>query len=190
MSFAIVVLALTGCGDNARSSNSDAAAPGSAPDTARLRVPSEGMSPTLELGQIVTADLAAYRPRDPAIGDIVVFNPPAGAQDERCGTTVPSGAPCNRSAGGRDTSVKFIKRVVAGPGDRIKLVHGRVVLNGKRPPEPFAKRCGRIGECDFPMAIKIPRDQYFMLGDNRANSSDSRFWGPVPKRWILGRIQP
>ena len=148
------------------------------------------MVPTLELGQIVTADLAAYRTRDPAIGDIVVFNPPAGAQDERCGTTVPSGAPCNRSAGGRDTSVKFVKRIVAGPGDRIKLVHGRVFLDGKRQPEPFAKRCGRIGECDFPIEIRIPRDQYFMLGDNRASSSDSRFWGPVPRRWILGRIEP
>ena len=50
------------------------------------------MTPTLDLGQIVTADLAAYRTHDPAIGDIVVFNPPAGAQDERCGTAVPSGA--------------------------------------------------------------------------------------------------
>jgi signal peptidase I len=184
----ITALVLAGCGGSSQADNTDPSAPAPARNTARYRVPSEGMSPTLNLGQIVTADLDAYRDRDPAIGDIVVFNPPAGVEADRCGMTVPSGAACPRPVDERDTSVKFVKRVV-GPGDKLKLVHGHVVLSGKRAAEPFAERCGSIGECDFPVEITIPRGHYFMLGDNRGSSDDSRFWRPVPKRWIIGRIE-
>jgi signal peptidase I len=184
----IATSALVGCGGDAATGDN---AGGSTPEpvtTARFRIPSEGMSPTLKLGQIVTADLAAYRGRDPEIGDIVVFNPPSGAQDGQCGMSVPSGAACPRPVDERDDTVKFIKRVVAGPGDKLKLVHGHVILSGKRQAEPFARRCGRLGDCDFPVEITIPRGHYFMLGDNRGSSDDSRFWGPVPKRWIIARI--
>ena len=186
----IAVLALSGCGGGAKTTDTDTSAPVPPQNTTRLRIPSEGMTPTLKLGQIVSADLAAYQDRDPAIGDIVVFNPPTSAADaEPCGMSVPSGAACPRPIHERDTSVKFVKRIVAGPGDKLKLIHGHVFLSGKRQSEPFAKRCGSLGECDFPLEITVPRGHYFMLGDNRGSSDDSRFWGPVPKRWILGRIK-
>src|SRR5215210_1680675 len=119
LAVAVTVLAVTGCGESTKSSDTEAAAPSATRETDRLRVPTEGMAPTLNLGQIVTAELAAYWSRAPAVGDIVVFNPPVGAQDERCGTSVPTGAACPRSLGGRDPSVKFIKRIVAGPGDKV-----------------------------------------------------------------------
>ena len=81
----IALLALSGCGGHATTTGTDTAAPAAAPvlTTMRLRVPSDGMAPTLKTGQIITADVAAYRDRDPAIGDIVVFNPPASARRSR-----------------------------------------------------------------------------------------------------------
>ena len=146
---AIIVVTLSGCGDTARSRDTEPAAATRAQSTDRLRVPTDGMAPTLHLGQIVTADLAAYRNRAPAIGDIVVFNPPVGAPDDRCGIAVPSGAACARPVDERNTSLKFVKRIVAGPGDKLKIIHGRVILAGERQPEPFAKRCGRLDQCHF-----------------------------------------
>ncbi len=92
---------------------------------------------------------------------------------------------CPRPVGQRD-DVNFIKRVVAGPGDRLKLEEGHVVLNGERQDEPFARPCG-VGEgCDYPQEITVPAGHYFMMGDNRGSSDDSRFWGPVPDEWIIG----
>ena len=83
--------------------------------------------------------------------------------------------------------VNFIKRVVAGPGDRLQIRDGHVILNGKRQKEPFIEPCrGGDGECDFPREVTIPADHYFMMGDNRGSSDDSRFWGPVPRNWIVG----
>ncbi len=74
----------------------------------------------------------------------------------------------------------------AGPGDRIAIRGGHVVLNGKRQKEPFIEPCGGGEACDLPREIRIPADHYFMMGDNRGSSDDSRFWGPVPREWIIG----
>jgi signal peptidase I len=75
---------------------------------------------------------------------------------------------------------------VAGPGDRLKVVNGRVILNGEPTEEPFIAPCEPGGGCNFPREITIPAGQYFMMGDNRGSSDDSRFWGPVPDDWIIG----
>ena len=83
--------------------------------------------------------------------------------------------------------MNFIKRVVAGPGDRLRIDDGHVVLNGKQQTEPFAEPCGGGDGCDFPTEITIPAGHYFMMGDNRGSSDDSRFWGPVPEKWIIGQ---
>jgi signal peptidase I len=84
--------------------------------------------------------------------------------------------------------VNFIKRVVAGPGDPLSVADGHVVLNGKRQREAFfTEPCGEGPECDLPREITVPPDHWFMMGDNRGASDDSRFWGPVPTDAIVGR---
>ena len=62
-----------------------------------------------------------------------------------------------------------------------------MIRNGK--PERTATSCPATGAstCNFPGTITIPRGEYYMMGDNRPDSEDSRYWGPVPKRWIIGR---
>jgi signal peptidase I len=80
----------------------------------------------------------------------------------------------------------FIKRVVAGPRDRLRILDGHVILNGRQQKDGFTRPCGGGTGCSFPREITIPKGHYFMMGDNRGSSDDSRFWGPVPKKWIIG----
>ena len=62
-----------------------------------------------------------------------------------------------------------------------------MIRNGKPVEEPYARRCS--GEaCDFPRAITVPRGQLYVLGDNRGESDDSRFWGPIRDGWVTGRV--
>ena len=61
-----------------------------------------------------------------------------------------------------------------------------MIRNGKLAKESFIRPCGGGQDCNFPTPIKIPPDHWFMMGDNRGSSDDSRFWGPVPKKWIIG----
>jgi signal peptidase I len=144
------------------------------------------MVPTLEIGQRVLVNRIGHVFSAPSVGDIVVFHPPLGADgNPRCGIAHPSDEVCPRPVPREDT-VNFIKRVVAGPGDRLKIIHGHVYLNGVRQKEPFTRPCG-VGEgCDYPREVTIPAGYYFMMGDNRGSSDDSRFWGPVPNKWIIG----
>jgi len=151
------------------------------------KIPSESMVPTLQIGQRVLVNRIGARFSDPDVGDVVVFHPPAGAeQDDMCGEEPPMGQVCLKPTR-RRADVNFIKRVVAGPGDRLQVINGRVILNGKRQKEPFIRPCeGGAGECDFPREVTIPAGHYFMMGDNRGSSDDSRYWGPVPRKWIVG----
>ena len=151
------------------------------------RIPSESMVPTLEVGQRVLVNRIGARFGHPGVGDVVVFHPPAGAEiGNTCGDGRPAqGAVCARPTPAQ-ADVNFIKRVVAGPGDRIRIDDGRVVLNGRRLDEPYAQPCGGGEGCDFPQEVTIPPGHYFMMGDNRGSSDDSRFWGPVPEEWIIG----
>jgi signal peptidase I len=61
------------------------------------------------------------------------------------------------------------------------------VLNGKRLEEPFITPCGGGPNCDFPRPVTVPDGTYYLVGDNRGASDDSRFWGPVRADWIAGR---
>jgi signal peptidase I len=151
------------------------------------RIPSESMVPTLEVGQRVLVNRIGSRFSDPGVGDIVVFHPPEGAESgAKCGGgSPPPGEVCLEPSTER-ADVNFIKRVVAGPGDRLSIRNGRVILNGKPQKESFIAPCGGGEGCDFPRTITIPADHYFMMGDNRGSSDDSRFWGPVPRKWIIG----
>ncbi|MFN2612516.1 MAG: signal peptidase I [Solirubrobacterales bacterium] len=150
------------------------------------QIPSASMEPTLDVGQRVLVNRFLYHFKDPKIGDIVVFNPPAGAErGNQCGAARPAGAPCPQETPD-EADVNFIKRIVAGPGDRVAIKDGHPVVNGVEAEEDFIKPCQPGGECNLPTEITIPPDHYFMMGDNRGASDDSRFWGPVPRDWIIG----
>jgi signal peptidase I len=154
------------------------------------RIPSQSMEPTLDVGQRVLVNRFAHRlGSDPKVGDVVVFHPPLGADDEHCGdqsSGAGTDAPCARPVPKPD-SQNFIKRVVAVGGDRISVLRGHAILNGVRADEPFAQVCDVPTSCDFPTAIDVPRGYVFLMGDNRSQSDDSRFWGPVPVDWVVGK---
>ena len=151
------------------------------------RIPSESMVPTLEVGQRVLVNRLGARFSDPQVGDVVVFHPPLGAErSNECGDGPPPAGQACAQPTRRRADVNFIKRVVAGPGDRLAVRSGHVVLNGERQRESFIEPCGGSEACDLPREIRIPADHYFMMGDNRGSSDDSRFWGPVPREWING----
>jgi len=153
------------------------------------RIPSGSMYPTLRMGQRVLVDRIGNDFFGPSIGDIVVFHPPAGAADEICGDLHEKiGAACDRPTKGEATD-NYIKRVVGLPGDLIKIIAGRVYRNGKIEKQSYANFSGCNGsvpDCDYPTPIRVPAGHYFMMGDNRDHSDDSRFWGPVPRGWIIG----
>ena len=152
------------------------------------QIPSESMEPTLDVGQRILVNRFVYRFSDPDIGDIVVFHPPAGADNGgmQCGVQKPPSQPCPTPTDG-ESEQNFVKRIVAGPGDTLRIQDGHPVVNGEIPNEDFIRDCGGGMECNMPQEITIPKDHYFMMGDNRGMSTDSRFWGPVPKDWIIGK---
>jgi signal peptidase I len=152
------------------------------------RIPSLSMYPTLEQGQRVLVNRFGNNFGDPHIGDVTVFHPPAGATSDagpKCVARHPEGTACPEGTPEK-SDTNFIKRIVAGPGDTLAVSDGHVILNGKRQREPFAQPCGGGEGCDLTKPITIPKDNYFMMGDNRGESDDSRFWGPVPRKWIIG----
>ena len=159
------------------------------------RIPSGSMEPTLTIGQRVLVDRIGTHFSKPHIGEIAVFHPPKEAEKQVCGPTPHTvkygGAACSEPEP-VESSVNFIKRVVAGPGDEIYIKEGHAYLKapGKsmfvREHDPYIRECGSSPECNFPTPIKIPAGHWFMMGDNRGESDDSRFWGPVPEGWIIG----
>jgi len=103
-----------------------------------------------------------------------------------CGAVPQAGQPCPNPTS-RASAQNFIKRVVALPGDTIAVVDDHVIRNGVRQPERFIQaRCDGGSAADFPTPIRIPANHWFMMGDNRECSQDSRFWGPVPRSWVVG----
>jgi signal peptidase I len=150
-----------------------------------FRIPSQSMEPTLDIGQRVLVDRVSIRFSDPHRGDVLVFKPPKGADVNTCGVSHPGDQACPRPTSQR-SDTNFIKRVVAVGGDSVTIIRGRVYLNGKRQDEPFIRPDAECGICNLQRPIKIPKGHYFMMGDNRGESADSREWGPVPKKWIIG----
>ncbi|HET8813612.1 MAG TPA: signal peptidase I [Solirubrobacterales bacterium] len=151
------------------------------------QIPSESMEPTLDVGQRVLVNRFLYHFKDPQLGDIVVFHPPAGADEgHECGVQNSPGEACSKPTA-EASDQNFIKRIVAGPGDTLSIKEGHPVVNGEiNRDEPYILPCGNTGPCNMPKTITIPADHYFMMGDNRGASDDSRFWGPVPRDWIIG----
>jgi len=159
------------------------------------KIPSGSMEPTLAVNQRVLVDRIGNALTEPHIGEIAVFHPPRTAEQQVCGPSPhvvkPGGAACAEPEP-VEASVNFIKRVVAGPGDEIYIREGHVYRRAHakgafvREKDGYIKACGQAAECNFPVPIKIPPGHWFMMGDNRGESDDSRFWGPVPTGWIIG----
>ncbi len=154
------------------------------------KIPSRSMEPTLEVGQRVLVDRIGMHFSEPKVGEILVFHPPKDAEQQVCGPAphmvTPGGAACDAPEP-EEASVNFIKRVVAGPGDTLYIKEGHAYVNGKREHDSYITPCGSSSECNFPTPIKIPAGHWFMMGDNRGESDDSRFWGPIPTGWIIGQ---
>ena len=143
------------------------------------RIPSSSMEPTLRCAKPaagcdatfsdrVIANRLAYRFRDPHRGDIVVFTAPPPAK-QRC------------TEGGT-----FVKRIIGLPGEVVSERGGFVYIDGKRLNEPYVQGSRRDNETQT--WARIPKGEYFMMGDNRADSCDSRQWGPVPRANLIGPV--
>lgn len=130
--------------------------------TKRMAVPSDSMLPTLAAGQKVTVNRMAYWFGQPQRGDIIAYRLP-----------------------GEPGSI-FIKRVIGLPGDTISIQGGYVYVNGELFEEPYLTDTGiTISNGSW----EIPAGNYFVMGDNRLHLADSRLWGPLDKKRIIGRVK-
>ena len=127
------------------------------------RVDGQSMAPTLQDHDRLIVNKVAYRLGEPKVGDIVMLLYP------------------------HDPEKTFVKRVVAAEGDQVKIVGGKVYRNGALMDDSFVLPQYRSHE-DFGPTI-IRQGYYFVMGDHRNGSSDSRDWGEVPKKYIIGRVQ-
>jgi signal peptidase I len=149
-------------------------------------IPSRSMEPTLEVGDRVVVNRLAYRIGEPAYGDVVVFLRPVGSGE------APSGGPLSwvrravaQGLGGTPPgSEDLIKRVVGLPGDTVEGRDGKVWRNGHPVPEPYLG--GDTFTSDFDR-VKIRPGHYWVMGDNREDSADSRVFGDVPRSTLVGR---
>jgi signal peptidase I len=156
------------------------------------KIPSGSMLPTLRINERVLVDRIGTHFSSPKVGQIIVFHPPQNF-DSGCANPTqgaqragqPGARPCD-ALQSKESSQTFIKRLVGLPGDRLSIVNGHVIRNGKAEKDSYIVPCASA-ICNFPGTITVPAGDYYMMGDNRPDSEDSRFWGPVPKRWIIGQ---
>lgn len=127
------------------------------------RVEGPSMMPTLQNHQYILVDKLTYFFGSPHRGDVIVFEYP------------------------KDTSEDFVKRIVGVPGDTVQVAaNGQVSVNGVAINEPYVND---LGNPYGATTVTLQPNQYFVLGDNRGDSSDSRAWGPVPRNDIIGRAE-
>ena len=122
------------------------------------RVKGESMVPNFADGELLLTEKVTYRFQDVKRGDVVVFEAPTARK------------------------VDFIKRIIGLPGDPVEIQNGSVFINGKELTEPYETQA-----TDGNLKITVGENQYFVLGDNRMASSDSRSFGPIEKGTIKGR---
>jgi signal peptidase I len=142
------------------------------------RIPSPSMVDTLEIGDRVLVNRVVYHLKELEHGDVVVFRWP------------------------NNRDVVFIKRVVGLPGDRLQAKDGKLYVNGVAQEEPYVHKTNGVTDPTNPSGTiagttmsqpwglsdeyTVPQGHYFMMGDNRTNSDDSRVWGPVPEDDLIG----
>ncbi len=122
-------------------------------------IPSGSMEPTLMPQDRIIVNKFIYRFKEPARGDIVVFLPPNDSRD-------------------------YIKRVIGLPGETVEIKNGRVFINSRPISEPYKNKSADFSNFG---PFKLPKNSYFVMGDNRPNSSDSRVFGPLEKSRIIGK---
>jgi signal peptidase I len=132
-----------------------------------FRIPSESMSPTLEKGDRVIVNRLSYKLHDVNRGDIVVFSRPPG---------LPAGA---------DQPEDLIKRVIALPGETVQTKDGSIYIDNRKLNEPYLPKGTSSRDIDTP--VTVPAGHVWVMGDNRANSADSRVFGPIDTDTIVGR---
>ncbi|GHO43781.1 signal peptidase I [Ktedonospora formicarum] len=125
------------------------------------QVTSTSMSPALVQSSLVLVNKLAYTTRDPQRGDIVIFHYP------------------------RDTRVAYMQRIIGLPGDTIFIDEKHIRVNGHELHEPYASMTPIN---PFAKTWQVPDHQYFVLGDNRDTSEDSRIWDFVPRDYIIGKV--
>jgi signal peptidase I len=123
------------------------------------------MRPTLIEGDRILVNKFIYKFKEPKRGDVIVFISP------------------------EDRHKDFIKRLVGLPGEEVEISNGMILINGRLADSKLKGRYyynrgayGKEGE-----GIKVPEDAYYVLGDNSISSRDSRYWGFVPKKYLLGK---
>lgn len=157
------------------------------------RIPSASMEPTLDINQRILVNRLAETFGNPQIGQILVFHPPRDygvCADPNQGNDV-MGEPHARAcdvAQRQPASVTFVKRVVGLPGDHLSILNGRVMRNGRPESNHHTVACTGDASCNFPGTIVVPKGEYYLMGDNRPDSDDSRFWGPVRRAWLIGQV--
>jgi len=124
----------------------------------RVRVENISMKPTLEPGELLLVNKLAYRLGEPQTGDVIVFHYPGNPAED------------------------YIKRLIGLPGDEIKVEGGLVYVNGQPLQEPYIS-----APPSYRGVWEVPENSFFVLGDNRNQSSDSHSWGFVPKENIVGK---
>jgi signal peptidase I len=129
--------------------------------SARIRIESISMQPTLYAGNYVIVNKVAYKVGVPGRGDVIIFHYPPDPNRE-----------------------PYIKRVIGLPGDQVDIENGKVVVNGTPMVEPYIK-----APPSYSGSWTIPNDSLFVLGDNRNNSSDSHSWGMVPMENVIGKAE-
>jgi len=154
-------------------------------------IPSESMVPTLEIGDRVLVNRLAYRWGEPERGQIVVFSDEAGAQ-RTAENPLASGLRSLAAGLGLapPSEEDFIKRVIGLPGETIEIRSGVVYIDGQEMPEAASGDGGYLSERDgsFLPQMEIPAGEYFVMGDNRPRSSDSRsLLGTINRDQIIGR---
>lgn len=144
-----------------------------------FKIPSGSMIPTFEIGDRIFVNKFIYGARVPVLnvnlpavrepkrGDIVVFISPETPRKD------------------------FVKRLIAVGGERVEIRDGRIMINGASIQEPASVRAiNYYNAGDYALegrSVEVPKDSYFVLGDNSASSRDSRYWGFVPKKNLLGK---
>lgn len=130
------------------------------------KIKGNSMEPNFHDGEYLLTDKLSYRFKEPARGDVIVFKPPVSQEDE------------------------YIKRIIALPGETISIKNGKFYINGKMLIENYIpSSIYTKGKTFLPndKEITVPQGSYFVAGDNRESSSDSRYWGFITKGDISGK---
>ena len=132
-----------------------------------FKIPTGSMRPTLIEGDRILVSKFIYKFKKPRQGDVIVFKSP------------------------EDQKKDFIKRLIGLPGDIVKISNGSILINDKAvDKDSTIRECYYYNRGDFgktDQAIKVPDDDYYVLGDNSISSRDSRYWGFLPKKYLIGK---